>query len=112
MAECAKSRFHAKIEEIDDGKSVMAEAKYFDDLSQLEHLRYPLLLEKNLVVGKVKHSTSTSYFDFDNGGCSLIAKAKIRRADPSLEDIEDTSSEKADEMFPDSQKCYYCCENQ
>ena len=33
MAERAKSRFHTKIEEIDDGKSVMVEAKYFDDVS-------------------------------------------------------------------------------
>ena len=29
-----------KDEETDDGESVMVEAKYFDDLSQPEHLRY------------------------------------------------------------------------
>ena len=40
MAQHAKSRFRTKIEEIDDGESVMVEAKYFDDLSQPEHLRY------------------------------------------------------------------------
>ena len=98
MAECAKSRFCTKIEEIDDGESVMVEAKDFD-LSQPEHLRYSSLLGKNYVVEKVKHSTSTSYLiDFEDGGCSLIAKMKVRRANPSLEDTEDTRSDKADEI--------------
>ena len=51
------------------------------------------------MVGKVKHSISTSYLiNFENGGCPLIAKAKVRRADPSLEDTEDTNNDKADEI--------------
>ena len=99
MVECAKSRLCTKVEEIDDAESVMVEAKYFDDLSQPEHLRYSSLLGKNYVVGKVKHSTSTSYLiDFGDGGCSLIDKTKVQRADPSLEDTEDTSSDKVDEI--------------
>ena len=96
MAEHAKSRFHTKIEEIDDGESVMVEAKYFDDLSQPKHLRHSSLLGKNYVVGKVKYSTSTSYLiDFEDGGCSPIAKKKVQKADPFLEDTQDTSTEKA-----------------
>ena len=31
MTEHGKSRFHTKIEQIDDGESVMVEAKYFDE---------------------------------------------------------------------------------
>ena len=47
MTEHGKSRFHTKIEEIDDGESVMVEAKYFDDMSQSEHLSYSSLLLGN-----------------------------------------------------------------
>ena len=50
------------------------------------------------MVGKVKHSTSSSYLiDFEDSGHSLIAKMNIQRVDPSLEDTEDTSIDKADE---------------
>ena len=78
MAQHAKSRFCTKIEEIDDGESVMVEAKYFEDLSRPEHLRYSSLLGKNYVVGKLKQSTSTSYLiAFEDGGHSLIAKMKV-----------------------------------
>ena len=48
MAKRVKSRLRTKIEEIDDGESVMVESKYFDDLSQPEHLRYSSLLGKKL----------------------------------------------------------------
>ena len=57
MTERAKSRFHTKIEEIDDEESIMVEGKYFGDLSQAEHLRYSSLLGKNYVVEKVKQVT-------------------------------------------------------
>ena len=78
MGECVKSMFRTKIEEIDDGESVMVEAKYFDDLSQPEQLRHSSLLGKKYVVGKAKHSTSTSYLiDFEDGGCSLITKTEV-----------------------------------
>ena len=51
------------------------------------------------MVGKVKHSTSTSYLIvFEDGGRSLIAKTKVRRVEPSLEDTEDTSSDKNDKI--------------
>ena len=50
MVERAKSRFHTKIEEIDDGEIVMVEGKYFGDLSQPEHLRYSSLTLKMVVV--------------------------------------------------------------
>ena len=54
---------------------------------------------KIYVVGRVKHSTSTSYLiDFEDGGRSVIAKTKVWRADPSLEDTEATSNDKADEI--------------
>ena len=36
--------------------------------------------------------------DFEDGSRSLIFKTKVRRADPSLEDTENTSSDKADEI--------------
>ena len=68
----------------------MVEAKYFDELSQPEHFRYSSLLGRNYMAGKVKHSTSTSYLiDFEDGGRSFIAKTKVRKADPSLEDTEE-----------------------
>ena len=58
-----------------------------------------LIAGKNYVAGKVKHSTSTSYLiDFEDGSSSVIAKTKVQRADPSLEETEDTSSDKADEI--------------
>ena len=47
MAKRVKSRFGTKIEEIDNGESVIVEAKYFDDLSHPEHLRCFSLLGKN-----------------------------------------------------------------
>ena len=46
MAEREKSRFRTKIEETDDRESAMVEAKYFDDLSEPEHLRNSSLWEK------------------------------------------------------------------
>ena len=43
--------------------------------------------------------TSTSYLiDIEDDGHSLIAQTKVWRADPSFEDAEDTSSDKADEI--------------
>ena len=51
------------------------------------------------MVGKVTHSTLTSYLvDFEDVGHSVIAKMKVQRADRSLEDTKDNSSDKADEM--------------
>ena len=51
------------------------------------------------MAGKVKHSTSTSYLiDFEDGSSSLTAKTKVQRANPCLEETEDTSSDKADEI--------------
>ena len=48
MAERAKSRFGTKIEEIDDGESVMVEAKYFDiclsrNISDISHCREKIM---------------------------------------------------------------------
>ena len=37
--------------------------------------------------------------DFEDGCCSLTAKIKVQRADPSLENTEDTTSDKADEII-------------
>ena len=77
----------------------MVEAKYFGELSQPEHFRYFSLLGRNYVAGKMKHSISTSYLiDFEDGGRSFIAKTKARKADPSLEDTEDISSNKTNEI--------------
>ena len=99
MAKRAKSRFRTKIEEIDDGQSVMVEAKYFDDLSQPEHLRYSSLLGKKLCGRESETFNFKSYLIvFEDGGRSLIAKTKVRRVEPSLEDTEDTSSDKNDEI--------------
>ena len=99
MAKRAKSRFRTKIEEIDNGQSVMVEAKYFDDLSQPEHLRYSSLLGKKLCGRESETFNFKSYLIvFEDGGRSLIAKTKVRRVEPSLEDTEDTSSDKNDEI--------------
>ena len=99
MAKRVKSRLRTKIEEIDDGESVMVEAKYFDDLSQPEHLRYSSLLGKKLCGRESETFNFKSYLIvFEDGGRSLIAKTKVRRVEPSLEDTEDTSSDKNDKI--------------
>ena len=52
------------------------------------------------MTGKVKHSPSISYLtDFEDGGCSLITKIKLQRADPSLEDTEDTTCDRVNEII-------------
>ena len=46
MAERAKSRFRQILRRLMMGKSVMVEAKYFNNQSQSEYLRYSSLLGK------------------------------------------------------------------
>ena len=88
MAERAKSRFRVKLEQFDDGDSVIVEATYFDNLSQPIESRYSTLLGKKYVSGTIKHSTSTSYFiEFEDGSSSTIAKSKVKRVMDNTETV-------------------------